>query len=70
MPPTLPVYDISDLVPLYINLSWSVVSSPRAACNADNFTFQLFNQTTGGPVDTTIFSIVGTGTQQAIKVWT
>ena len=77
-----PTYDISDLVPLYVNLNWQVTSPPTPSCGPVFFIFKLLNATAGGVVDTSIFSIVnitGNGTQQlkvqtssipAAKLWT
>lgn len=68
---TTPTYDISDLVPLYVDLDWQVISPPTPSCGPINFIFTLLNATAGGVVDTSIFSIVNqsSGVQQ-IKVWT
>ncbi|TNV75036.1 hypothetical protein FGO68_gene6423 [Halteria grandinella] len=66
-----PTYDISDLVPTYVDLNWQVVSPPTPSCGEINFMFKMFNNTPGGVVDTNIFSIVNTTNGlQRIKIWT
>jgi hypothetical protein len=52
------VYDISDLVPLYIDLNWDVVSPPTPSCGSPIFNFKIVNSTLGGSIDPNIFTIV------------
>lgn len=78
---TMPRYDISDLVPLYIDLNWAVVNQPTPSCGPIFFQFKMVNATTGGNVDTSVYTLVNTtaGLQRikistsaipAAKVWT
>jgi hypothetical protein len=72
-PATTPEYDISDLVPLFIDLDWLVdkVTLASNACLEVNFIFRMVNHTSGGNVDTSIFSIVNTTSGlQRLRVWT
>ena len=57
---SVPTYDISDLVPLYVDLNWQVVNPPTPSCGNVYFIFKLLNATAGGAVDSTVFSIVNT----------
>ena len=56
--PAIPTYDLSDLVPLLINLNWTVANPPTHYCTPPYFIFTMVNATTGGAVDTSVFSIV------------
>ena len=39
----IPKYDLSDLVPLYIDLNWNVENPSTPSCGPINFVFTLFN---------------------------
>lgn len=66
-----PTFDISDLVPLYVDLDWQVVNPPTTFCGEIYFVFKLVNATTLGNVDTSIFTVVNTTTGlQRLKIWT
>jgi hypothetical protein len=68
---SIPTYDISDLVPLFVDLDWNVVSPPTPSCGNVFFVFTLLNATLNGVVDTSVFSIVNTTNGlQKIRVWT
>jgi hypothetical protein len=54
----IPTYDISDLVPLFVNLNWQTINPPTPSCGPNFFIFQMFNATTGGSVDISVFSLV------------
>jgi hypothetical protein len=54
----IPIYDISDLVPLHINLDWTVVNPPTPSCSPPFFNFKIVNSTLGGSIDPNIFTIV------------
>lgn len=67
----MPLYDISDLVPLFIDLNWEVVNPPTPSCSPNFFQFRMLNATDGGPVDTKVYSLVnGTNGSQRIRVQT
>lgn len=57
---SVPTYDISDLVPMYVDLNWDVVNSPMTSCTPIYFNFKMLNNTAGGVVDTSVFSIINT----------
>lgn len=56
---SITTYDISDLVPTYIDLNWQVLNPPTQSCGEIYFVFKMVNNT-GGVVDTSVFSIVNT----------
>lgn len=58
--PSIPTYDISDLVPLLVDLNWEVVNPPTPSCGPIHFKYTLLNATAGGVVDTSVFSIQNT----------
>lgn len=57
---SITTYDISDLVPTFIDLNWEVVNPSTPSCGPINFVFRMVNHTTGGNVDTNVYSIINT----------
>lgn len=53
----VPVYDLSEWAPKYVDLNWEVTNS-TASCGSVYQIFQMVNFTTGGPIDPNIFTIV------------
>jgi hypothetical protein len=57
-PIPLPVYDLSDLAPLYINLDWQVAAGAlNISCGPANFVFKVLNGTTGAAADSAVFTL-------------
>jgi hypothetical protein len=54
---SIPIYDISEWAPKYIDLNWEVTNS-TPSCGSLYQIFTIVNSTTGGPIDPNIYSIV------------
>ena len=54
---TIPVYDISEWSPKFVDLNW-VVANATPSCGSVYQIFYMLNSTNGGPIDPDIFSIV------------
>ncbi len=53
----IPVYDLSEWAPKYIDLNW-VVTNATQSCGSVYQIFKMVNLTTGGPIDPNIYTIV------------
>jgi hypothetical protein len=58
-PANTPIYDLSDLQPMYIDLDW-IVTYTNPFCAPIYYKFKLLNATTLGEIDPGVFSVVTT----------